>query len=82
MREKILRNETLVEIIGADESAPVNTMYDLIGKKGRITDYSDDGHYKILDWWWSPLDFIVLKGVSSDTEFLFDAKNLVIGDSL
>jgi len=71
---------TIVEIIGADGSDPTTTMYKMIGKKAMITDY-DGRHYKILGWWWTPADFKVLDDTHPPTEFLFDAKNLVIEDS-
>ena len=81
MGEKILGNETLVEIIGADKSDPVSSMYDLIGKRGKISEYSGDGHYKVMDWWWDPLDFKVIKEKEIE-KIIFDTKNLVTGDSL
>ena len=74
-------NGTVVEIIGADNSGPTEAMYKLIGKKGKITEFSSNGDYKVIGWWWNPKDFKVLDYGYPSTEFLFDAKNLVIEDS-
>jgi len=81
MSKKILPIGTVIKIIGAEHSGPVGPMHKLIGKRGKITERGSDGHYKAFGWWWSPLDFEVKDIIEFQTEFLFDAKNLVIEDS-
>lgn len=74
---KRIQMDSLVKIYRLDNSNPVADMKKLVGQTGKVRNIDSSGHYRVLGYWWSPLDIEVVKEDKSKI-LLFDVDELRI----